>query len=95
MLVAFNRYNSAAAHADDPVRTLRNVSIVCDEYRCCVLLFADVMEKRKNLDARLRVERAGRLFPEENSGPFGNGSCDGTTLLFAAGKLRRKLICVL
>lgn len=43
-------------------------------------------------DAGFHIERAGRFVAKQDFGTFCNGARNGDALLFAAGKLRRKMI---
>ena len=82
----------ARTHAQHAVAHVTDGCVVRDQEHGRTQLVVDLLQDGKDQDARLRVERAGRLVAQKNSRSFGHRARDGDALLLAAGELGGEVV---
>ena len=84
--------DATVAETDDPVGDLANAGIVGDDGRRRAELIVDPAQHIENANPGLRIQSARRLVAEKHLGTLGDRSGNGDALLFATGKLGRKVV---
>ena len=92
MIVGYNLLHLPVAKPDNSVSQGGNSSIVGNDHNRRMVIAAETGQQFENLLPGPAVQSSGRLVTEQKRRIFAEGPCNGNSLLFAAGKLRRKVI---
>ena len=84
--------DAAVTEADEPRAVLGDVHLVRDEEHRDAALLVQALEDAHDLDARARVEVAGRLVGEQNRRLVDERARDRDALLLTAGELVRHVV---
>src|SRR6185312_7838435 len=86
-------YHGAIAEADDAAGAARERGVVRDEYYGGARIAIERLDERDDALAGVRVEIAGWFIGEEHARRVREGARQRDALLFAAGQLRRIVMC--